>query len=97
VKLPAKFFWHFHQHRHTSPDNFKGVDPESLFVSTVLHSLDHTLLERNVKDPLWLDYEKTLPDFHLMVEFCCFVQVGFMEDLPGLLFTKHYKDASKPV
>jgi hypothetical protein len=55
VKLHGKFLRHFKKHSRLHPEDFEGVDAESLFVSTALHSLNHTLMEWNMKDPLWLD------------------------------------------
>mmetsp|Transcript_47779 Transcript_47779/g.147621 ORF Transcript_47779/g.147621 Transcript_47779/m.147621 type:complete len:195 (+) Transcript_47779:759-1343(+) len=62
---------------------FPGVDGEALFVGTVLHSLDHTLMGWNLEDPLWLDVESER--FATMAELGRVVRVGFVEDLPWLL------------
>ena len=34
---------------------FPGCDGEAMFVGTVLHSLDHTMYERILEDPFWVD------------------------------------------
>lgn len=87
IKVRNSFLNIFGQYR----KQFKGVDGEAMFVGTVLHSLDHTLMGWNLEDPLWLDVNS--PDFGLMAEVGRFVRVGFVPDLPGLLFEKRFKDA----
>lgn len=61
---------------------------------SILHSLDHMLMGWNLEDPLWLDVDS--PDFGLMAEVGRFVRVGFVPDIPGLMFQKRYKDAPHP-
>jgi len=73
---------------------FPGVNGEALFVGTVLHSLDHTLMEINMTDPLWLDTDH--PKYGLMAELGQVVRVGFIPDVPGLYFHKRYKDSGHP-
>merc|ERR1711879_1122303 len=77
----------FEEHR----DEFCGINGEALFAGTILHSLDHTLMEWNLTDPLMLDVEH--PKFGLMAELGRFVRVGFVRDLPGLLINKSFKTA----
>jgi len=74
--------------------SLKGIDGEAMMVGTIFHSLDHTLMGWNLQDPLWLDVDS--PEFGLMAELGRFVRVGFVPDLPGLLFEKRYKDAPHP-
>ena len=38
-------------------DCFPGIDAEALFAGTVLHSLDHTMMDWNLKDALLLDVD----------------------------------------
>merc|ERR1712038_1269854 len=53
---------------------FPGVNGEAIFVGTILHSLDHTLMDWNLEDPLWLDVND--PEFHHMAELgCTFISV----------------------
>lgn len=75
-------------------ESLHGIDGEAMFIGTILHSLDHTLAERNLEDPLWLDTESE--EYGVMAELGRFVRVGFVEDLPGLLFHIRYKDSPHP-
>merc|ERR1712048_1151866 len=56
VKVRNKFLNEFPKYHGT----FKGIDGEALFAGTVLHSLDHTLYARNIKDTLWLEADSTM-------------------------------------
>jgi len=87
IKVRNSFLNAFQEHK----NDLKGIDGEAMFIGTILHSLDHTLMEWNLEDPLWLDVDS--PDFGLMAEVGRFVRVGFVPDLPGLLFEKRFKDA----
>ena len=66
----------------------------SVFVGTVLHSLDHCLMDWNLKDPLWLDVDD--PRFGKMAEVGRVVKVGFVSDVPGLYFHKRFKGSGHP-
>merc|ERR1712232_192230 len=90
VKVRNKFLNTFPQY----VNEFKGIHGEALFVGTILHSLDHTLMEWNLPDPLWLDVDS--PAYGTMAELGRFVRVGFVPDLPGILFSKRYRDAPHP-
>ena len=70
-------------------DCFPGVNGEAMFVGTIVHSLDHTMAERNLEDPLWLDVHDS--EFGLMAQIGQIVRVGFIPDLPGLYFHKRFK------
>lgn len=87
VKLRNHFLNTFVRHSADLP----GIDGEAMFVGTILHSLDHTLMDWNLEDPLWLDVDS--PDFGLMAEVGRVVRVGFVPDLPGLIFEKRYSGA----
>jgi len=63
-------------------------------VGTILHSLDHCLLEWNLEDPLWLDVDD--PRFGKMAELGRIVRVGFVEDVPFLYFNKRFKGSNHP-
>ena len=95
-RFRPKFLRRFRQHLSKYPSDFQGVDAESMFVSTVLHSLDHKLLEWNLKDPLWLDYDNVSEEFHPLIEMGRYVRTGFLEDLPGVLFARKYKHVNLP-
>jgi len=73
---------------------FPGCHGEAMFVGTVMHSLDHTRMDWNLEDPLWLDTSH--PKYGKMAELGRVVKVGFVGDLPGLLFHKRYKGSKHP-
>ena len=91
---PVRKFFHKTFKDHTK--EFKGVDAEALFIGTIMHSLDHTLMGWNVVDPLYIDVERCNPRFRVMAELGRFVRAGFVDDLPGLLFNKNYSNAPTP-
>merc|ERR1712241_892869 len=88
IKLRPMFMSEFEKYKLCFP----GCNGESLFVGTVLHSLDHTLMEINMADPLWLD--TTDPKYGLMAELGQVVRVGFIPDVPGLYFHKQQQHNS---
>ena len=90
VKVRAIFFTEFAKYKHLFP----GVHVEAMFVGTILHSLDHTLMEWNLKDPMWLDVND--PKFGKMAELGQIVRAGFVEDVPGLYFHKRFKGSGHP-
>mmetsp|Transcript_9149 Transcript_9149/g.11554 ORF Transcript_9149/g.11554 Transcript_9149/m.11554 type:complete len:506 (+) Transcript_9149:115-1632(+) len=90
VQVRAIFFAEFQRHK----DLFPGTDGEAMFVGTILHSLDHSLMDWNLKDPLWLDVDD--PRFGKMAELGRVVKVGFVSDIPGLYFHKRYKGSGHP-
>ena len=73
---------------------FLAMDGEAMFIGTILHSLDHTLMAWNLLDPLWLDVDD--PKFGVCAEVGRFVRMGFVDDLPFITFAKRYKDAPHP-
>lgn len=75
-------------------DTFPGIHGEALFVGTVMHSLDHTIMDKNLEDPMWLDVDH--PEFGIMAEIGRIVKVGFVKDVPGLLFHKRFKGSNHP-
>lgn len=95
-RFRIKFLKRFQQHVCEHPQDFPRVDGESMFVSTVLHSLDHKLMEWNLKDPLWLDYSNISEEYHPLVDIGRLIRNGFMEDLPGVIFARKYKDVKLP-
>lgn len=90
VRVRAIFFSEFEKYKHLFPD----VHPEAMFVGTILHSLDHTLMDWNLEDPLWLDVED--PRFGIMAEIGRIVKVGFVKDVPLLCFHTRFKGSGHP-
>lgn len=90
VKVRAIFLAEFAEHK----DLFPGIDGEAMFVGTVLHSLDHTLMDWNLKDALYLD--TTDNRFGKMAEMGQVVKVGFVSDVDGLYFHKRFKGSGHP-
>ncbi len=90
IVLVRPIFAEFQKHKASFPD----TDGEAMFVGTILHSLDHSLCEWNLKDPLWLDIDD--PRFGKMAEVGRIVKVGFVSDVPGMYFHKRYKGSGHP-
>jgi len=90
LKVRKKFLAEFDRHR----SKFEGADAEAMFVGTICHSLDHCMMDQNLEDPLWLDVED--PEFGAMAELMRHVRVGFVPDLPGLVFNKRYRHMHHP-
>lgn len=94
VEFITKTRWIFHnefrKHRHLFP----GVNAEGLFAATVLHSLDHELMEWNLDDPLWLDVKDAR--FGKMAELGRVVRVGFVPQVPGYYFNRFFKGSGHP-
>jgi hypothetical protein len=51
-------------------------------------------MEWNIEDLLWLDIDH--PEFARMAEMWRMVRVGFVGNLPGLLFHRRYKGSNHP-
>lgn len=90
VQVRSIFMDQFAKHK----DLFPGIDGEAFFVGTIMHSLDHTLMEWNLPDPLWLDIENER--FGKMAELGRIVRVGFVQDVPFLYFNKRFKGSTHP-
>lgn len=90
LKVRKFFLAEFERHK----SDFEGADAEAMFVGTICHSLDHSMMDENLKDPLWLDVED--PEFGAMAELMRHVRVGFVPDLPGLVFNRRYKHMRHP-
>lgn len=54
VEVRYPFLHLYHKHK----SQFGGIDGEALFVSCVIHSLDHSQLARIVPDPLWFHSDR---------------------------------------
>lgn len=90
VNVRGIFFSEFAKHK----ESFPGVHGEAMFVGTILHSLDHTLMDWNLEDPLWLDVND--PKFGKMAQLGRIVKVGFVSDVPCLYFQKRFKGSGHP-
>ena len=90
VKVRAIFLLEFQKHK----ELFPGADGEAMFVGTVLHSLDHTLMDWNLEDALYLDTSDNR--FGKMAEMGQVVKAGFVSDIDGLYFHKRFKDSGHP-
>lgn len=73
---------------------FPGCHGEAMYIGTIMHSLDHTRMDWNIEDPLWLDADH--PRFGKMAQVGRVVKVGFVSDIPGLLFHRRYKGSGHP-
>ena len=81
----------FHSEFIKYKEMFPGIHPGGLFAATVLHSLDHELMERNLEDPLWLDVKH--PRFGKMAELGRIVRVGFVPEVPGYYFHRNFRNS----
>ena len=84
---------HFHRVFAEHKDQFPHIDAQSFFVGTIGHSLDHTLMGWNLPDALYLDTDRCDPRFRKMAELGRVVRVGFVDDLPYLMFNKNYHNS----
>ncbi|KAL7547262.1 hypothetical protein ACHAWF_010586 [Thalassiosira exigua] len=91
IKVRAIFMSEFAKYK---KDHFPGVNGEAMFVGTILHSLDHTLADMNLKEPLYLDTADAR--FGKMAEMGQVVKAGFVSDLDGLYFHKRFKNSGHP-
>lgn len=71
--------------------DFGRVDGEALFVGTVVHSLDHLMLERCVDETTWFTCDT--PEFEPMQWCSRIVRAGFVDDIPAISFDFSFKDA----
>ncbi len=90
TKARVIFHAEFKRHQHLFP----GVHAEGLFTGTVLHSLDHALMDWNLEDPLWLDVDD--PKYGKMAELGRIVKVGFVPEVEGYYFHRKWKGSGHP-
>ena len=90
MKTRSVFLKEFVRHKH----HFPGCDGESLFISTVQHSLEHLSFERILEDPLWADVD--CKRFGKAAEMVRVSRSCFVEDIPGLYFHKRFKGSDHP-
>ena len=69
-------------------NDFNGIDGHALFIGTVIHSLDHYLMEKYA-EPLMFDVNCN--KYGKMNEVLRFVRSSFVEKPPGLFFRHMYK------
>ena len=94
VEFITKTRWIFHNEFRKYKHLFPGINAEGLFAATVLHSLDHELMEWNLDDPLWLDVKD--PRFGKMAELGRIVRVGFVPQVPGYSFHRFFEGSGHP-
>jgi len=92
LKLRNAFLNVFADHKHCMPD----ADGEALFVATVLHSLEHSLFAQIVQDELWLLDTRCSAEYGAMGELTRLARAGFVDDVPGLLFSRRFREARHP-
>jgi len=90
VKARIIFHAEFKKHSHMFP----GINAEALFAGTVLHSLDHALMDWNLEDPLWLDVDH--PKYGKMAQLGRIVRVGFVPEVKGYYFHHTFKGSNHP-
>lgn len=85
-KFRPIFMKTFFKHKHL----FEKSDPEGMFSAIVQHSLDHYTMEKNIKDPLWLQNDNS--SLTTVAELTRVVRVGFVSDivLPFFVSRKLY-------
>eukprot|EP00439_Symbiodinium_sp_Y106_P062293 s977_g9.t1 len=90
VSVRAAFFRAFRDAACQEPDSsYALVNPEALFVGSVMHSLDHFSVTSAVMDILWFDVNS--PKFGIMAQVCRVVRGGVSSELPGLLITTKFR------
>ena len=92
----TKFLVRLRPHFHRAFAKHKGVfpnaDAESLFVGTIIHSLDHSNYE-HIVDPFLLDEEDNF--LGETAKITQVVRVSFVPDIP-VPFVHRYKDSCHP-
>jgi hypothetical protein len=84
------FLDEFQKHK----DIFPGIDGKAMFVGTILHSLNHTLIDWNLTDALYLDTNDIR--FGKMAEMGQVVKAGFVSNINDLYFQKRFKNSGHP-
>ena len=90
VQIRRKFLQCFTKYT----EDFPTTSGEALFIGTVLHGLDHTLMVNTIKDPLWFEAED--PVFQECAEIMQIIRACFVDDLPFIVFNHKYKNAGHP-
>ena len=90
VQIRGKFLQCFTKYT----EDFPSTSGEALFIGTVLHGLDHTMMDKTIQDPLWFEAED--PVFQSCAEISQIVWAGFVKDLPLIAFNHRYKNAGHP-
>lgn len=94
VSFITKVRVHFHAEFKRYKHLFPGVHAEGLFAGTIIHSLDHALMDWNLEDPLWLDVND--PRFGSMAELGRIIKVGFVPEVPGYYFKRKWHGSGHP-
>ena len=71
-------------------DDFQESDWHSLFSSTVLHSIAHSMAEKNLVDPFILLHDHS--KFGNIAKMSQLIRMGFVPEIPFVLFTRKAKD-----
>ena len=95
VSVRAAFLAAFRDAASREPDSYALVNPEALFVGSVMHSLDHFSVTSAVKDVLWFDVKS--PKFGIMAQVCRVVRGGISSELPGLLINTKFRWSREPL
>ena len=90
LKVQQKFFDEFKIFK----EELHGIDGHAMFVTTVIHSLDHYMMEVHLPDPTILDQNDEI--FGKMNELIQIVRVGFVAKPRGYIFKHTFKDAPHP-
>jgi hypothetical protein len=90
VHVRGPFMRYFNEYR----SDFKGIDAEALFVGTIMHGLDHTMLEFVLQDPMWI--RTTNPKLPWAELLSRIILIGFNRELRFLPFNRKYSNAEHP-
>lgn len=90
IRARGIFHDEFRKHEHLFP----GVDPECMFIGSVLHSLDHHMYETILTDELWLS--RACPRFGRVNAFTQLARSSFVPDIPARAVTLRFKDSTHP-
>ena len=73
--------------------DFPESDWHAIFSSTVLHSIAHSMAEKNLPDPFLLLHNHS--KFGNIARISQFIRMGFVPDIPLILFTRKVKDVKE--
>ena len=90
LKLRKPYFAEFQRH----VASFPFIDKSSLFLGTVMHSIDHCNATWNIEDHNWFDVSDER--FGNLAELCQFVLLGAVDDVPFVLWPKHFQNSPHP-
>ena len=90
LRLRKPFFAEFQKHK----TSFPFIDKDSLFLGTVMHSIDHCNASWNIEDHNWFDVSDER--FGNLAELCQFVLLGAVDDVPLVVWPKHFHNCAHP-